>query len=286
MSIDQDTGVNVDELRLPGDHRDPPKAAVMCKPSSFENCENVGFWKSGKRPTFCTASTACPDSAMVVLDALTFDDPSLESAFRCHWEAMAQSLVALLSLLTGAIWAVALFNIDTHCRWSRALCLVVELICCSAVAAQLYFQVIFRSAPNWRAPELNKAYVFLADLTASMVFVMLVRDLQEVPGGTHVWVYTCHGWAILFLQVTSVSAFHLHALNLFAYVILETYISYEFGLPSSLAGGFGSFLTMFTLCGMVPFAANVCCELLSRKAFLNRCGGAHPVVQRQWLASL
>ncbi len=49
--------------------------------------------------------------------------------------------------------------------------------------------------------EVNKAYVLLADLAASMVFLLLVEDLKEVPGGTHDWMYACHGWAILFLQV-------------------------------------------------------------------------------------
>lgn len=50
-------------------------------------------------------------------------------------------------------------------------------------------------------PEVNKARVILVDLTASMMFIMLLKDLQEVPGGTHGWMYSCHGWAILFLQV-------------------------------------------------------------------------------------
>ncbi len=30
---------------------------------------------------------------------------------------------------------------------------------------------------------------------------MLLRDLEEVPGGTHDWMLSCHGWGILFLQV-------------------------------------------------------------------------------------
>ncbi len=57
------------------------------------------------------------------------------------------------------------------------------------------------SAAGMRVQEVNKAYVLLADLAASMVFLLLVEDLKEVPGGTHDWMYACHGWAILFLQV-------------------------------------------------------------------------------------
>lgn len=54
---------------------------------------------------------------------------------------------------------------------------------------------------GWHVVEINKAYALLADLVASMVFLLLVEDWKEVPGGTHDWMYSCHGWAILFLQV-------------------------------------------------------------------------------------
>ena len=42
-------------------------------------------------------------------------------------------------------------------------------------------------------PEVNKAYVFLADLIASMIFVMLLRDLEVclplplLPSITHLY---------------------------------------------------------------------------------------------------
>ena len=55
--------------------------------------------------------------------------------------------------------------------------------------------------PSWSVPEPNKAWAWVSDLICAMVFVLLLRDLQEVPGGTHGWIFSCHGWAILFLQV-------------------------------------------------------------------------------------
>ena len=39
-------------------------------------------------------------------------------------------------------------------------------------------QVLFAQRGRWQVPEVNKAYVFLADLIASMIFVMLLRDLE------------------------------------------------------------------------------------------------------------
>ena len=54
-------------------------------------------------------------------------------------------------------------------------------------------QVLFARRGRWQVPEINKAYVFLADLTASMIFVMLLRDLEVrfpppmLPNIPHSW---------------------------------------------------------------------------------------------------
>lgn len=66
---------------------------------------------------------------------------------------------------------------------------------------------------GWRVEELNKAYALLADLAASLMYVMLVRDSGGdlgVPGGTHNMMYGIHGWAILFLQVQTCLIYILH----------------------------------------------------------------------------
>ena len=62
-------------------------------------------------------------------------------------------------------------------------------------------QWALRRNPEWHIPERNKAFVLCADLAAAMAYIMLLRDLDEVPGGTHDWMLSCHGWGILFLQV-------------------------------------------------------------------------------------
>ena len=55
---------------------------------------------------------------------------------------------------------------------------------------------------QWRIPEHNKGLVLCADLAAGMAYIMLCRDLNEVPGGSHDWMMTCHGWGIFFLQAS------------------------------------------------------------------------------------
>ena len=62
-------------------------------------------------------------------------------------------------------------------------------------------QCALRRNPQWRIPERSKALVLCADLAAAMTYLMMLRDLEEVPGGTHDWMISCHGWGILFLQV-------------------------------------------------------------------------------------
>ena len=50
-----------------------------------------------------------------------------------------------------------------------------------------------------------------ADLAAAMTYIMLLRDLDEVPGGTHDWMLSCHGWGILFLQVWLTNVYILNS---------------------------------------------------------------------------
>ena len=60
---------------------------------------------------------------------------------RASWDDRSHSLVLLLSLLTGIIWAVAWMNIVAHCRWSRLLCGAAQLACASMVSLQACIQV-------------------------------------------------------------------------------------------------------------------------------------------------
>ena len=68
-------------------------------------------------------------------------------------------------------------------------------------------QWALRKDVQWRIPERNKGLVLCADLAAGMAYIMLCRDLNEVPGGSHDWMLTCHGWGIFFLQASP----HSHA---------------------------------------------------------------------------
>ena len=85
-------------------------------------------------------------------------------------------------------------------------------------------------------------------------------------------------------QVTTVSAFHLHLLNLLAYCFVEAFLVHEFGWTAFVRGGFRHLLAVVALCGALPLAVNASIEMQSRRDFLRR-NRAHPVARREWLRS-
>ena len=92
-------------------------------------------------------------------------------------------------------------------------------------------------------------------------------------------------WPSPCAQCTSASAFHFHALNLFAFLLVELFSWYELGRQPHLLQGLGNLALMIAFCGVVPFIANVVCELQSRRAFLQRCPRGDPAVERQWITT-
>ncbi len=85
---------------------------------------------------------------MLGLQKLKFRDTALENSFRSHWDASSRTLLTLLSLLTVVIWAVASLNVHKHCKWSRFLCRLLEIVCVCGVLSHLYIQYQLRMYPG------------------------------------------------------------------------------------------------------------------------------------------
>ena len=76
-------------------------------------------------------------------------------------------------------------------------------------------------------------------------------------------------------QATSVSALHLHALNLLCFALVEAFVVFEFGLSASTTlGSMRHFLLLLGTCGVAPYAANVIIEAQRRQSFLRGRGSA------------
>ncbi|BDA40452.1 hypothetical protein COCOBI_01-1050 [Coccomyxa sp. Obi] len=229
----------------------------------------------------------CSSWVMLKLQKLTFRDPALENSFRCYWDASSHTLITLLSAVMIGIWSVATWNVHNHCVWSRFLCGFLEALCISVILSHSYIQYQLRMYPGWRVQEVKKAYILLADLAASTMYIILVRDTKgtvRVPvGGTHDWMYSIHGWAILFLQVTTESAVHLHFINLLVYCFVEGFLVHQFGWTTFIHGGLRHMIAVLSLSGALPLGVNVICEVQSRREFLSRIRGWLPHAQQEWL---
>lgn len=83
------------------------------------------------------------------------------------------------------------------------------------------------------------------------------------------------------MQVTTESALHLHIVNLLAYCFTEAFLAYDFGWNAFMHGGVQDLIAVVVLCGALPFAINVTCELQSRSDFLRRVGTRFSLVQQE-----
>lgn len=109
----------------------------------------------------------CAFRYMLGLQKLAFRDAGLETCFRNHWTASSRTLLNLLSLLTLILWAVATWNVHTHCAWSRFLCRTLEVVCSCGVATHAYIQYQLRRHPSahqaliplpqWRSLEAHQS---------------------------------------------------------------------------------------------------------------------------------
>jgi hypothetical protein len=117
----------------------------------------------------------CAFRYMLGLQKLAFRDAGLETCFRNHWTASSRTLLNLLSLLTLILWAVATWNVHTHCAWSRFLCRTLEVVCICGVATHAYIQYQLRRHPSahhsliplpqWRSLEAQSRAVQLTERT-------------------------------------------------------------------------------------------------------------------------
>ncbi len=121
---------------------------------------------------------------MLGLQRLLFSDAYLEACFREHWAASSRTLLNLLSLLTLVMWAVATWNVHTHCKWSRFLCRTLEVICACGVAGHAYIQYQLRRHPS-ALLSWHTAYLPIHDshciLSRLVIFILIKEFTNKFP---------------------------------------------------------------------------------------------------------
>ncbi|CAL8465669.1 g5205 [Coccomyxa elongata] len=202
---------------------------------------------------------------------LAFTDEQTEGEFWQYWEDMSRPLAALLSLLMALAYPVGLYNMVGNCRWSRGPCVLAGAIqaACAVEHAAIYSVLVWRGRA-WRLPERTKAWVLLGDMLACMLLMMLVRDMDEVPGVTHSAAYMVHGWQIFFIQPSVTTGVHLHLLNFLAYAMVEAHLAVNLGAPHFLRGGLRRLIRLLVFFAVLPFTAGIACELWLRHSFLQK----------------
>lgn len=129
-------------------------------PVCFSICMAPIPWtQAGSRQTvlvicgsLCTSASsngaACACRFMLGLHTLKFRDNALENLFRSHWDFSSRTLLTLLSVVTLGIWAVATWNVHSHCSWSRFLCCFLEALCGLVILTHVYIQYQLRMFPG------------------------------------------------------------------------------------------------------------------------------------------
>ncbi|CAL8467300.1 g6837 [Coccomyxa elongata] len=197
----------------------------------------------------------------------------MEVDFRLYWVRLSHPVAVLASLLLLLRHAIDARNCREICLMPSVVCNLRALICLAAAGLHAYYQYLF-----WRpgparlrcAAERAKAKAFVAEIVACLVVAMLAKDPDVSPAADPTLAYALLGWGILLLQVSIESCFHLHALNLLSYLLMEINTVVNMAPGKAFRGGLPAFLWRFTLCTLAPYLAGVLCETCLRRAFLRR----------------
>ena len=77
------------------------------------------------------------------------------------------------------------------------------------------------------------------------------------------------------VQVTVVSCYHLHALSLLSYLLMEANAALNMTPGHSFRGGLPGLMWRYMLCTLCPYLSSVACEVCLRRAFLRRYQAVH-----------
>lgn len=205
-------------------------------------------------------------------DALAFRDRRMEIDFRLYWVRLSHPVAVLASLLLLLRHGVDSTKCREICLMPSVICNLRAGICLAAAGLHAYYQWLF-----WRpgpvrlrsAAECAKGKAFVAEIVAFLVVAMLAKDPDVSPAADPTLAYALLGWGILLLQVSIESGFHLHALNLLSYLLMEANTVVNMAPGKAFHGGLHMFLWRFTLCTLVPYLIGVLCETCLRRAFLR-----------------
>ncbi len=163
------------------------RMALVSQTVAGPRCAVRAIMSSIAAPLHLPMCAACACRFMVGLQTLKFKDSALEILFRGHWDSNSRTLLTLLSVVTLGIWAVATWNVHTHCSWSRFLCRFLEALCSLVILTHIYIQCQLRMFPGAACHKHNPHFL---NQQCSHLVILSCPSVALMPAWSHPWQFT------------------------------------------------------------------------------------------------
>ena len=208
---------------------------------------------------------------------------SQEAAFTEYYGLQYQTTNMLLCILLSVIWIIRGYHYYFHAHPAVGACLMV--VVSVALILQVYQVWCIVRRPGRSRGEAWRGYMFVADLAACTVAVVLATDSRSVPLTSSGIVHAVHGWFTPFAGFRLSAAFFLHSVNFQCYVIMK--------MCEGLSGYSWSFrhlvqevLSLLALNSAVPLLLNIGYEARQRSRFSQKDGAESMKPVWAWIMSL
>ena len=228
---------------------------------------------AGSTPgSFVPAAAAATPPASLGL--MVFPDQQLETRYTAYRGWHLRTMLPRVSLFFGLSWLAALVMLPKQLPWTWCWWICAARFVLAAAITIVHLSVWLFSShwPPIVASELHKCCLFLLNLTVAMMYVLLQKAINEVPGGNHAAGLAVHGWWILFASFRLQTAVMLHAINHMVYMLCEVEVAMHYGSSTVLTWqNLGYYLLITVGTTGIPVMVTAMIELHSRQQFLAGC---------------
>ena len=221
---------------------------------------------------------------------LAYQDPLQEARFTQYYGLQYRSTNLLLCFLLSVIWSIRGYHFY-FCEDIQygAFCAALAV---AAFILQFYQIRCFLSVPHDSCcSERWKGYIFVADLAACTMSVVLTSGGLSLPLTTAIFVHTVHGWFTSFAGFRLSAACLVHAVNFQCYLMMRVSEVLS-GSPWDARRQLWESLCLLALNCIVPMLVNIRYEARQRSKFSEKddIEGIKPawawiLSSQQWVSS-
>ena len=175
----------------------------------------------------------------------------------------------LLCILLSVIWCIRGYHYYIRPQAVAGPCLVA--LSAMSIALELHHIWWIMRQPKACCFEDWKGYMFVADLAACTVAVILTAGRNPVPMTTSVIVHTVHGWLTPFAGFRVSAVCYLHALNMQCFCVMKFSELFTGGSWTVRRFVLDSLL-LFVVNAVMPVLINIRYEARQRSKFSEQHG--------------